>query len=405
MGGAHSRMMTVLLISLVGFGPVCTDIYLPSMPGMTRALTASVSQVQMTLSGFLVGYAIAPLFLGPLSDRFGRRPVLLAFVALFIIASLLCSLATSIETLIAARMFQGVGAAGGPVLARAIVRDLFVPERGAKVLSYMTGALAAVAILAPFLGGWLEVAFGWRANFLAMLAFGIWVLALAFFSLQETNLARDLNGLAIGRLFSNFYDLIRNRVFIGHTCMSGGTIGLIFAWLSGSPFVIIDILQIQPPYYGLAQGVASGSYGLGALLAGRFVMRLGISRLLGVGAIASLALSALLLLLVLFATFQPGSVMSALVILGPVALITLSCGLVLPTGMAGAIGPFPHIAGAASSLIGFLQMGIGAIAGFLVGYFHDGSARPMAVGIAGFSVFIWLGYVLILQNGRLSPKA
>src|SRR5574340_191554 len=167
----HSSSLVVLLATLVALGPISTDLYLPALPALATYFGSDVSRVQLTLSVFLAGFAVAQIVYGPLSDRFGRRPVMLAGLTIYLLASVACAFAVSIDGLIAARFLQALGACAGPVLGRAIVRDVYGPVEAARVLAYISGAMAIAPMLGPMLGGWLTVLFGWRANFAALSIF------------------------------------------------------------------------------------------------------------------------------------------------------------------------------------------------------------------------------------------
>src|SRR6266446_10357734 len=193
MSRPNGLVVTALLTALVALGPMSTDLYLPSLPGLLRHFDADIAEVQLTLSVFLVGLAVGQLVYGPLSDRFGRRPVLLAGLILYVVASAICALAPGVPTLIAARLLQATGACAGPVVCRAVVRDVHGREGAARILSYMGAAMALAPTLGPILGGFLELWFGWRAAFAVMTLYGAAGLVIVALALPETNLAPDLH--------------------------------------------------------------------------------------------------------------------------------------------------------------------------------------------------------------------
>ncbi|MGH6960163.1 MAG: multidrug effflux MFS transporter, partial [Dongiaceae bacterium] len=284
-----SLAVTALLTALVALGPISTDLYLPSLPGLARAFGVDMPAVQLTLSVFLVGLATAQLIYGPLSDRFGRRPVLLFGLVLYVAASIVCMLAPSIPVLIGARFAQAVGACVGPVLGRAIVRDVYGRDGAARVLAYMSAAMALAPALGPILGGFLEVWFGWRANFLALVVYGSAGMILALALLPETNRTPDVQAAHPLRILAGYRGLIGHRVYVGYVPCCAFAYSGIFAFISGSSFVLMDVVGLGPDAYGFCFAAVVVGYIIGTLLAGRLSRRLGIDRLIAAGAGISLA--------------------------------------------------------------------------------------------------------------------
>ncbi|MBF0355674.1 MAG: multidrug effflux MFS transporter [Alphaproteobacteria bacterium] len=368
-----SAGLAVLLTALVAIGPVSTDLYLPSLPAVMRAFEANVALAQLTLSAFMAGFGAMMLVYGPLSDRFGRRPVLLSGMILYGLASVFCLRAPSIEMLILGRFLQAVGAACGPVLGRAVVRDIYGRDGAARVLSYMASAMALAPALAPILGGFLETLFGWRSNFIALLGFGLAMCLALLLWLPETNQNRDRDALAPWRLFGNMLALMKDRRFMGYTLTLSFSFAALFCFISGSAFVLIDVMAVAPGNFGFCFAAVVAGYMGGSLMSGRFTATVGLDRMIGLGVLLGVGAGSLLALLAFLGPLHWAAVV------GPMSLVFLSVGLVLPNASAGAIGPFPQMAGTASSLLGFLQTGLGALAGILVGHLHDGSARPMSL--------------------------
>jgi DHA1 family bicyclomycin/chloramphenicol resistance-like MFS transporter len=367
-----SLIAAALLTALVAIGPLSTDLYLPSLPALTRALGTDVPTAQLTLSVFLAGFALGMLVYGPLSDRFGRRPLLLAGVALYTAGSVACALAPGIGVLIACRFVQSLGAACGPVLARAVVRDVYGRDGAARVLAYMGMAMALAPMVGPVLGGLLTVWIGWRANFWALTAFGAAGLAGVALLLAETNARPDPAATRLARLVRNYGTALGHRGFVGYMLIVAFVFSGIFAFISGSSFLLVDALGLTPDLYGLCFAAVVTGYMAGSFGAGRLTRRLGIDRMiaigLGVGTAGGLAMAAL-------AWARPPGVVEAV---APYFVFMIGAGLVLPNAMAGGVGPFPRMAGLASSLLGFAQMGIAALVGIAVAHLTDGTARPMA---------------------------
>lgn len=374
-----SKGLAVLLTALVAVGPVSTDLYLPSLPAVVHAFDTDVASAQLTLSAFMFGFGLMMLVFGPLSDRFGRRPVLLGGMILYALASIFCLFAGSIEALILGRFMQAMGAACGPVLGRAVVRDVYGREGAARILSYMASAMALAPAVAPILGGFLETLFGWRSSFMALVGYGAAMLLALFALLPETNQHQDDSALAPSRLLGNMAALLKDRRFMGYTLTLGFSFAGLFSFISGSSFVLIGVFGVAPGNFGFCFAAVVAGYMAGSLVSGRFTHRVGLDRMIGLGVLLGLLSSLLLVGLVLLAPPHWAFVVF------PVSLVFLSVGLVLPNASAGAIGPFPQMAGMASSLMGFLQTGTGALAGVLVGHLHDGTALPMALSILAAS--------------------
>ncbi|WP_051340883.1 multidrug effflux MFS transporter [Azospirillum halopraeferens] len=373
---SDSLAVRVLLTALVAFGPLSTDLYLPSLPTLVRVFESDIATVQLTLSVFLVGFAVSMLVYGPLADRFGRRPVLIGGVAIFLAASAACTLATTIEQLIAARFVQALGACCGPVVARAIVRDVFGRDRAATVLAYMTMAMALAPAVGPVLGGALIEVFGWRSNFVVLTLIAVAVLAAVLMLLAETNVHRDPEALRPARLLRNYLTLLGNRTYVGCVLTSAFSYSGIFAFISGSSFVLVNGLGLSPGEYGASFGAVVLGYMGGSYVAGRISGRLGTERMMRAGTLVSAAAG-----LTGFALAAAG-IISVPAIIVPTALFLFGTGMTLPNSMAAAVGPYPTMAGLASALLGFVQMGVGAAVGILVGHLHDGTPVPMAAAIA-----------------------
>ncbi len=387
-----SPALTALLAALTALGPLSTDMYLASLPAMTRALATDVASVQLTLSVFLAGFALSQLFYGPLSDRFGRKPVLLAGLLLFAAAGIACALAASIEALIAARFVQALGACAGVVLARAIVRDLHEREHAARMLSYIAAAMGLAPAVAPVIGGYLHVAFGWQATFYALAGTGAALAAAVALLLGETNRQPDPLALRPRRLAANFAGLMRSRAFLGYALMLGFGYAGLFSFISGSSFVLVDVFGVAEDAYGYHFTAIVVGYIIGTTLGGRYSLRLGLDAVLGLGAGTVAAAGLGMALLAWGGAHHPATVT------GPMIAYMVGLGMVLPQGMAGALSPFPRTAGAAAALAGFIQIMLAAAVGTVVGHLHDGSELPMASAI-GFAGLATLATYRLLVRG------
>lgn len=365
-----------LLTMLVALGPISTDLYLPSLPAIREAFAVSAGTAQLTLSVFMAGFAVSQLAYGPVSDRFGRRPALLGGLALYLGATLACTLAAGIGQLIAARFVQALGACAGPVLARATVRDVFDRERGAEVLAYMTMAMALAPALGPMVGGYLQVAFGWRATFAALLAFAAVLAAGVLTVLPETNRHRDPAATDAARIVATYGFLARQRAYRGYVATLSLCFAGLFAFVSGASFTLIEGFGLSPDAFALSFALVVVGYMLGTFATGRLTRAWGVDRLIALGVAANVLGGVAMLALV------AAGLGGAPAVVACQAVYMLGAGLVLPNAMAGAVGPYPRIAGSASALLGFVQMGFAGIVGAAVGQLADGSGRAMAAAVA-----------------------
>lgn len=388
--------MTVLLAVLVSMGPLSTDMYLPSLPWIARDLNASEAQTQLTLSVFLIGFAGGQIVYGPISDRFGRKPVLLTGLCLFILATALCAMTWSIELLIAARFCQAIGACAAVVIARAIVRDLFAAERAARIMSFMGALMGAVPAVAPVLGGILQAAFGWRSSFIAVVVIGIGIVIAIVLLLPETNRFRGQTPRTFGELFSTFGVLLRHADYRRYVLSTGFCFGGLFAFISGSSFLFQGFYGFSPLEFGFVFAVAVLGYISGTLLGARITTRRGIDRTLSLGAWTLIAGGLGMLLLV---QFEPPRFWH---VLAPMTVYMAGVGLTLPQAMAGALTPFPERAGAASSLLGFCQMSFAALVGILVGQTLEHGPVVLGGAIACLSL---LNFLVLFTKKRTAGPA
>jgi MFS transporter, DHA1 family, multidrug resistance protein len=368
--------LTALLSLLTALGPLAVDMYLPSFPDIGRLLAASPATVQLTLSLYMVAYAAGQVIYGPLSDRYGRLPVMRAALLIYCVASLACALAPSIEMLLMARALQALGSSGAIVLARAIVRDLYSGARAGRELSLMGAIMALAPVFAPMIGGVLQSAFGWRSHFVLQIAFGLVAAFFVWRRLPETLKAPAPGPFSLRAILAGYAEISRNRAVLAYVGMLAVSFAGVFAWISGSSFVLQDIYGLSALSFGLAFAAASGGYLAGTALATRIVTHLGIDRTIGIGAVALAAggLGAI--------AAVPLGGTSPIPLVAAMALYAAGMGLVQPQSMAGAMMPFPQRAGTASSLLGVSQMVCAAASGVIVGQLLGTSAWPVAIPLA-----------------------
>lgn len=372
--------MTAVLAMLTALGPLSTDFYLPSLPEIVRVMATDVSGAQATLSAFLFGFAAGQIVWGPLSDRLGRRPVLIAGLCLFSVTTLACAFAPSIEALIGARFAQALGASGPIVLGRAMVRDLYEGPRAGRELARMGTIMGLVPAVAPVLGGVLQTAFGWRSTFLASLVFALAILAFVVTMLPETLRQRSPERFSLLAIIRGFRLLLQNRAYRIYVALTALAYAGLFAFISGSSFVLMGIYGLSAPAYGLSFGFCVLGYILGTIIAQRLVGRRGLDGVIALG-VACLAGGGLAMLLGV-ATGLGGP----LGVVVPMALYACGVGLTMPQAQASAMMPFPDRAGAASSLTGLCQMLLSACVGLLVGHLLKGSALPLPIVMAVIGV-------------------
>jgi DHA1 family bicyclomycin/chloramphenicol resistance-like MFS transporter len=341
-------------MAISGASPFAINAIVPSMPAIGIALGADYARVQLLLSLFLAAIAVSQIVIGPLSDRFGRRPVLLVGFALFVLASAAAPFASSIDALIAIRVLQGATGCVGIVLSRAIVRDVFDRRQAASALGYVTMGLAVAPMLAPLAGGFLQEAFGWTAVFWVMAGFGAACLAIVLAFVPETNLHRT-GRISFATLFRDFRDLLGRVDFLLFAASSSLLTGVFFAFIGGAPYIAANILDIGPAAYGLWFSLIAIGYGIGNFIAGRFTERFGIARMILAGSLFTVVSAGLPILL-----FGLGFDTPAALFL-PMMLTGVANGIALPGAISGAISVRPEIAGAASGLSGAAQIGAGAL--------------------------------------------
>ncbi len=380
---------TIALLTLISIlGQLSIGLYTPSLPSLAQALSASAGEIKLTMTVFLASFAVAQLFWGAFSDRFGRRPILFAGVAVYLAGTIICLTAGSIDILIAGRFIQGIGACVGITISRAVVRDRYDRAQGARTLAFIGMAMAAGPAVAPVLGGQLQVLFGWRSAFAALLLIGAGIGLATYLRLDESIRQRDPAATDPVRLMTNYGVLLRSRIYIAYSGLTATFFGGLMAFATGAPFVMIDGFGMSPALYGFMPLFTVMGYFSGSTLAGKRTGRDPSHKLARVGAGCALTGGAAFVAVTLLGVESPATVIA------PMVIYMFGYGLALPSALAAAMQPFAQMAGTAAALQGFAQMAMGAIVTLIVAAFADGSARSMTLAVAAASIlvafFAWL---------------
>jgi len=385
-----SWIAPVLLTCLSGLPPLSIDMFLPSMPAMAQQFQTDPSQMQLTVTLFIISLAVSQLIFGPFSDRFGRRPVMLIGLLLYALAGFVCVFAPTVELLIVGRILQGLAAGCGPSIGRAIVRDIYGKARSAQIMSYMATAIALAPILAPMLGGFLQTYFGWQSVFYILGIMGSLFFLTFLFSIPETNVKIDQQALKIRQLVANYTELLSSRQYVGNTFLTTALFCGILAFIANSSFVLIDILGVSPKIYGFCFGTMACGLMVGAFTGGRLSKRVDHSRLITIGTLLSASAG------LLMSGFALAGIFNVFTLIGPLFLFTTGGGLLRPIAMARAIIPFPEKAGLASALMGFIQMFGAGVFAIVFGHLYGGTAMPMiaAITLAGIAALLINRFVL-----------
>lgn len=374
--------------------PLSTDLYLASLPNLASDFATTPAAVQQTLSLFVFGFGTAQLVSGPLSDRYGRRPVLIGGLAVYLLASLACALAPSLDWLVAARFAQAIGCCTAVVVARAVIRDAYAPAEGARVLAKASSLLALAPIFGPILGGYLQVAFGWRAAFVALALAGLAVWVAAMRHMKESNRQPNLEAMRLANLAATYRDVLRTPAFWAYALPGSISYASIFVFISGTPFVLIKVLGVATQYYGYLFAFGVCGYLGGTLICRRLLGRIGVARVLALGTTVGLLGGLGFLLLVL-----AGVSHWTLVVMAQFVVMTAH-GINFPCTQSGSLAPFPEKAGAAAGLFGCLVMYAALAAGTWVGGSHDGTLLPLASISATAGVILFASARLLARYGK-----
>ncbi|WP_271408696.1 multidrug effflux MFS transporter [Pseudomonas sp. Q1-7] len=388
-----SRLLLAILMVLTALGEISTQLIIPALGGIEQGLGAGHGASLAALSGFVAAFGIGQLLLGPLSDRVGRRPVLIGGLSLYLAATAWMLLADSMTGFILGRVVQGLGACAALVLARAIVRDVWKAQAAPALAMTVIGMLSAIA-LAPMAGGLLTQWGGWHAPIVASLSIGSLALLAVLAFYRESNPSLDPQAGHPATLARDYFDLLRQKSSRALAFTLAGTYGAMFAVVAGSSSVYIGLLGLSAAEYGLAFGATISGLIAGALFTQRKIMQLGPQRIVGIG--VSLVITGALATLVVYATLGLSVVGLSL----PQVLVTLGGGMLIPASVAGVVMPNAHRAGLAAGLMGFAQMLGATLSGLILGALQDGSATPMIGVQAVFAVTAFSGFMLMTRKPR-----
>lgn len=378
-----------LLVMCVALGPFTMTIVLPANTQIMRDFATEYGVAQLVLTAYLASMAVSQLFMGFLSDRFGRRPVMLIGLAVYTVGSLLAWVAPTLETLLFSRMIQGFGTATALSLARATVRDVFPREKSASVLAYISMAMVVVPMVGPIIGGLLTEQASWRVIFALLTVLGLLVLVLVYRRMTET---AQKSKAASPKFMASAGALLREPAFIGYTTSITFATGMFFSFQSGAPYLVLEVMQRRPVEYGFYFVMTASGYFLGNFFSGRFTQRLGSDRMINFALIpVAIGLSLLWIL---------EGVMHPLALFVPMAILAFSNGLTLPNALSGALSVRPELAGTAAGLSGFVQVGVGAMLTFITGFAQNGKFWPLIFVLTFCGVMAVVGAVLSARSKR-----
>ena len=393
------KLIVLILALLLGLQPVTTDLYLPALPAITQGFGASMGQAQLTLTALLLAFGLSQLVWGPLSDRFGRRPILLWGMGAYTLASVACAWAPDMAWLIAGRAVQGIAMGAGVMAARAVVRDLFAPAQGATVMSQGLTGLGIIACACAPLGGMLTDALGWRTALLVLAVFGAGTLALLAWRFEETLARPDAQALNAKRLIRANLDILRHPVFLTWSALSAGSYLGLFTFLASSSFVFVQTMGYSKTAYGFLMLSMSLSYIAGTFWCRWMLRRTSVHRTVGIAAILTITGGGSMAVL---AHLGPGQDWyGAWAVMVPMYVFMLGHGVHQPCGQSGAVAPFPHRAGTASALNGFLMMLGAFFMGGWLGTHMDQPVLALADGILLWATVIALvAWTAVQRHGR-----
>jgi len=377
--------------------PLATDVYLSTLPGIATYFSASVASVQSTLWTFIAAFGVWQLVAGPLSDRLGRYPVVITGAFAYCAASVLAMLASSLEVLIVARVLQAVGACTCLVGVRGLVRDLYSPVEGARMLANAATLMSLAPLIAPLIGAALYVRYGWRSSFALLSAVSLVLACVAVSRLKETNVRRNPHAMQWAPMLRTYAEIARAPAFRAYTLAAAATYACLFTFLSGSSFVLTNVLGESPTVFALTFATMVSGYLIGTLICRKLLKLYGIQRTVCVGATLQATAGVTMVALALAGVHAP------LAIAAPIFFIGMSHGLIQPPTQSGAVAAFPHAAGAAAALLGFTMMVVATGIGIWIGASYNATVYPLtltmcACGLASAAI----AFTLVRKDGGIA---
>tara|TARA_Y100001970_G_scaffold292582_1_gene434454 strand:- start:3957 stop:5162 length:1206 start_codon:yes stop_codon:yes gene_type:complete len=394
MSRSRYALLAALLSLLPMLLPLSVDASVPLVPAVAKHFSADTALAQFSLSALVAGIAFGQLIYGPLSDYFGRKPVILAGIAAYAAVTFTCANAPEIEILIVLRFLQGFFACSGVIVARAVIRDLFDREAGARLFALMMGIHGLMPTIAPAVSGYLNHTLGWQSVFLAMTGFAVLAGLAVFFGLAETNTHSKRRSIRPGAILLNYRYVIGEKSFFRYAICGSFMYAALMAYFAGAPIGLIQYLGLSPVEFGVAMAIPMISYTAAQIAVARIASLVGIDILIRLGS-ALAAISGIGMLM-----FVLSGNITLYTLMGPIVLLLVSLSFIVPGTTAGAMSPFAHIAGAASSLLGFVQFLIAAAATAVIGILNDGSPLPMAAIICTFTVSTLIAYRVLVYPIR-----
>ena len=385
-------LVVVILAMLLGIQPVTTDLYLPALPALTVNFSAPMSQAQLTLSALLLAFGVSQLVWGPLSDRFGRRPILLVGLAAYLVAAIGSTLAPGMAQLIVWRALQGAAMGAVVMCARALVRDLYLPQDGARIMSKGLSGLGALACISAPVGGLLAQYVGWRATLAAVAVFGALALTLVMLRFKETLTAKNFQAIEPATLVKTWRSILGNPAFLAFSALSAASYGGLFTFLASSSFVFMTVLNLSKAQFGMVMFFTSISYVAGTFVCRRLLLRFSVQKTVAIAGLISLSAGTLM------GGMALAGVVNVWAIVLPLGLFMVGHGIHQPCGQSGAIGPFPRSAGAASAMNGFFMMVVAFGIGSWLGVRIDGTVLPLTNGLWFWSAMIALSAWVLVRN-------
>ena len=393
----HPNLVVLFLSLFLGTQPITTDLYLPALPEITRGFGASMPQAQLTLTALLLAFGISQLVWGPMSDKYGRRPVLIIGMAAYTAASFGSVFAANMEALIGWRVLQGIAMGAAVTCARAMTRDLFAPTEGAKIMSKGLSGLGVIACISAPLGGVLSYWLSWRFAMIALAVFGLITLFLVILKFKETLQSPNPDALRPSRMLSTWKMISKSSTFWAFAMLSATSYGGLFTFLATSSFVFINVLNLSSIGFGLVMFSNSLAYIIGTFICRRMLARWGVVRTVRAGGFFTFIAGVSIALLTWLGVQSVWSLML------PIYVFMLGHGVNQACGQSGSAGPFPQAAGAAAALAGFVMMVFAFVNGLWIGWALDGTVRPLAYGVAAWSVLIVLtAWILVQRYGEPS---